>query len=333
MKKFSLALMLFLAPFTASAQYGGSPYGGGPINLSLNLQTNGNWITNDGGDEGIYIDADGNVGIGTDSPTSVLTIEPDTDDIAFQIDDTNAKIAWQDGPYLSTSSLYTAAYDFSTSHWDGSGVVTTLFLEASTGFVGVGGTSPECGLHVGDGSSEIVSTTNDLYISGNVEVDGTLYSDTNLFVGGYLSAATIRAKSTDISLATVAGSSLVTIKADGKVGIGAASPVALLDVNGSIAKNITTPDLTGNSYTITATDYAVLIDDDDAQVTGTVVIALPAVATNTGRELVIKKIGNSYTVQLDGNGSETIDESLTKNLSTQYDSYTIICNGTEWWIE
>ncbi|MEO9803145.1 MAG: hypothetical protein ABJF04_07855 [Reichenbachiella sp.] len=35
---------------------------------SQNVQMNGNWLTNDGGNEGLYVEADGDVGIGTSTP-------------------------------------------------------------------------------------------------------------------------------------------------------------------------------------------------------------------------------------------------------------------------
>lgn len=96
--------------------------------------------------------------------------------------------------------------------------------------------------------------------------------------------------------------------------------------------NCETPDLTGNSYTIDDDDYHVLIDDDDAQVTGTVVVALPNEGATSRRILEIGKIGNSYNVQLDGDGADTINESTTATIVSQYDSVSIHWDGTEWWI-
>ena len=43
-------------------------------NLRRNLKLNDNYISNDGGNEGIRIDNDGKVGIGTDDPDQILHI-------------------------------------------------------------------------------------------------------------------------------------------------------------------------------------------------------------------------------------------------------------------
>ena len=39
-----------------------------------NLKLTGNWLSNDGGNEGVYVSAAGNVGIGTDNPSHPLTV-------------------------------------------------------------------------------------------------------------------------------------------------------------------------------------------------------------------------------------------------------------------
>jgi hypothetical protein len=39
-----------------------------------NLQMGGSWLSNDGGDEGVFVTSDGNVGIGTSSPTNTLDV-------------------------------------------------------------------------------------------------------------------------------------------------------------------------------------------------------------------------------------------------------------------
>lgn len=66
---------------------------------------------------------------------------------------------------------------------------------------------------------------------------------------------------------------------------------------------------------------------------GNITITLPDAATFKGYYLNIKKVDSSGNiVTIDGNGSETIDGTATKVISTQYDSVTILSNGTGWYI-
>jgi hypothetical protein len=81
-------------------------------------------------------------------------------------------------------------------------------------------------------------------------------------------------------------------------------------------------------YTAVAgTDKVILCDATSASFT----ITLPAVSGNTGISFIIKKTDSTAnTVTIDGSGSETIDGALTQIISTQYQSFTIVCNGTSW---
>jgi anti-anti-sigma regulatory factor len=80
-----------------------------------------------------------------------------------------------------------------------------------------------------------------------------------------------------------------------------------------------------------------VVENADSLILGTtgsvddMTIRLPAAASNTGRELTIKKVDNgTKSVIVDGNGAETIDGSATKYLRSQYDSITIMCDGAGW---
>ncbi len=84
--------------------------------------------------------------------------------------------------------------------------------------------------------------------------------------------------------------------------------------------------ITDATYTIVNTDSLVLVDATSAAAT----ITLPK--TVKERVLTVKKIDNVNTVTIDTTGSETIDGSATKVLSTQYDSLTMACDGSDWWI-
>jgi hypothetical protein len=63
-------------------------------------------------------------------------------------------------------------------------------------------------------------------------------------------------------------------------------------------------------------------------------VTLPAAANMTGKELTIVKTDSSLTniITIDGNASETINGSLTTTLNTQYESVTIVCDGSNWFI-
>lgn len=63
---------------------------------------------------------------------------------------------------------------------------------------------------------------------------------------------------------------------------------------------------------------------------GAITATLPAAATSAGLTLRFKKTDNVNNVVLDGNASETIDGATTKTLSTQYQSCTIYCDGSNW---
>lgn len=98
-------------------------------------------------------------------------------------------------------------------------------------------------------------------------------------------------------------------------------------LRGACYTNVTT--VTTTSHTA-ANEHVILVDDDTAG--AAVTVTLPAASGNSGLQYVIKKIGSTANVVIDGNGSETIDGATTATLTTQYEVMTVICNGTAWFI-
>jgi hypothetical protein len=83
------------------------------------------------------------------------------------------------------------------------------------------------------------------------------------------------------------------------------------------------------TYTVLDGDEILIVDDTTAG--GAVTITLPAAGAAVNRRLSIKKIGNTASVTIDGDSTETIDGATTLVLSTQYDAADIVSDGTEWW--
>jgi len=85
--------------------------------------------------------------------------------------------------------------------------------------------------------------------------------------------------------------------------------------------------ITGATYTLTQDDGFILADATAAAIT----ITLPK--TVNEKTVAVKKIDNVNNVTIQTGGSETIDGAATKVLSTQYDSVTLSCDGSNWWIK
>ena len=95
---------------------------------------------------------------------------------------------------------------------------------------------------------------------------------------------------------------------------------------GAFSRPVTTKT---SNYTLTTTDYFVLVN----ATSGAVTITLPTAAGISGREFVIKKIdSSSNVVTVDGGGAETIDGTTTFDLEYQDESINIISNNTNWYI-
>lgn len=112
----------------------------------------------------------------------------------------------------------------------------------------------------------------------------------------------------------------------GSVGVRTSSPTSFLHVAGSYAGEITT---ISTATTLTSSHQTILADATG----GAFTLTLPAASTCSGRIYRIKRINSgANAVTVDGNGSETIDGSLTAVFNAQYDGFTIQSNGTNWFI-
>ncbi|NBS91713.1 hypothetical protein EBS67_17250, partial [bacterium] len=141
-----------------------------------------------------------------------------------------------------------------------------------------------------------------------------------------------------IAIATGAGSGTnsaltwaytpLQISTTGYVGIAFTStalPTSSFHVNGSFAANIT---LITTTLAIDATHYVIA-----AGGTTSYTVTLPTAVGITGRMYQIKKTSaSSYTVTVATTSSQTIDGSASLVVTTQYQSYTLISDGSNWLI-
>lgn len=83
------------------------------------------------------------------------------------------------------------------------------------------------------------------------------------------------------------------------------------------------------SGSVVSGDYFLICD----ATAGAIVLTLPPAALVAGRIYVFKRINaGANTVTVDAYASETIDGAATHVLSPQWNSITIISNGTAWFI-
>jgi len=82
-------------------------------------------------------------------------------------------------------------------------------------------------------------------------------------------------------------------------------------------------------YAVTSTDYVVLANPGGAQT-----INLPAAAAGlTGRMITVKRANNSVNIVTVGTLGGNIDGAASRALAGgTYDSITVTCDGTNWWI-
>jgi hypothetical protein len=333
-------------------------------NLDLIIKTNNT--------ERIRVENSGNVGIGTNSPTvqihSLLTTNTDNG-IIIQNSNSGNTASSSIYAYSDVGNLFIRAHSSTHSVWANESIMSNTlpgnlnFWQTgaydfrfwtngsqrmtidSTGNVGIGITSPSYKLQLSGGDMNFTADGQFLRMTGArvLEKNGTrldfgeglatLYfrpsgntginasaPASKLGVGGNMGIG--------LTYCNVYAAPTNGLIVEGNVGIGTSSPNSTLEVAGSVATAIEI--ITTTSDTLDETHHVVLVDDDTAG--STVTITLPAASGLEGREYNIKKLGSTANVIVDGNGAETIDGATTATLTTQYESITVVCDGTSWWI-
>eukprot|EP01029_Cantina_marsupialis_P010378 TRINITY_DN2364_c0_g1_i4.p1 TRINITY_DN2364_c0_g1~~TRINITY_DN2364_c0_g1_i4.p1 ORF type:complete len:1609 (+),score=287.36 TRINITY_DN2364_c0_g1_i4:313-5139(+) len=231
-----------------------------------NIQLSGNYLSNDGGNEGIFVATDGKVGIGTNTPDRELHIN----DGVFRMDRTSNSASFffhrkqSDGTALKTflfgmdaSGVNNGSFFISDNGTAIGGASTKRLLIDNTGNVGLGTTTPLAKLHSGttisDYSALDFSTTGAIISATSGDQDdaesnvltlmrdgtsGVIYAGAARFdMSQWENSGTGARTKLDIKLANSATddlASVLTMQSNGNVGIGSTSPGAKLHVAGNV---------------------------------------------------------------------------------------------------
>jgi hypothetical protein len=96
------------------------------------------------------------------------------------------------------------------------------------------------------------------------------------------------------------------------------------ETKGGVKGAIKTVDAT--PYVVLDGDHTILLDDNAGTVN------LPACSANTGRELVLKRIGTASITLEPDDSTEAIDGAVSDTLATQWDFRILKCDGSNWFI-
>ena len=278
-----------------------TPGGGdnlGNHTATQNIRLNKHWLSYDGDDEGVFVDKDGKVGIGTTSPATKLHIYDatsgpiitlsglDTNYRGLTIKNTSNNEKWFIGNNTSSNFVIRA-----TNSND------ILTVSSSTGNVGIGTSTPSVKLDV-NGSIRSSNLATPWGVPNRclyVGLDGIIQAKSSDCGEAYFAGNGLSLTSTTFSLAASGTSNYITkwtstntlgasIIYDNStnVGIGTISPNAKLDVNGSLAVRGSVS-FTSSSYT---GSNRLLMVDSSGNVTATSTqagVSMPS--GNTGQTL------------------------------------------------
>ena len=181
--------------------------------------------------------------------------------------------------------------------------------------------------------------------AGNKQLYGRVYGKitdaTSTSEDGQVIVSTVQ-NGTETTVLTIGDTLAVTAGGSEKFKVGTAGDILVSTSAGTAGQLLTSNGAgaaaTWTTFTVTPTvlsksaGYTVQTSDGVnvfVLCTNTITITLYAASGNTGKIVTVKNNGTG-TITIDANGSETIDGSLTKTITAQYTSLSLLCDGTGW---
>ncbi|MFP4543451.1 MAG: beta strand repeat-containing protein [Candidatus Kapaibacterium sp.] len=200
-------------------------------------------------------------------------------------------------------------------------------LVTSGGNVGIGIPNPSNALEVSgtvksDGFRLGNSATSGYVLTTDASGNGTWQASQGDNLGNHTAAQNIELDGNWIS--NDGGNEGLRVSNTGQVGVNTSSPNSDFHVNGSQARKITS--VGSGAYDVTENDNIIIVSNGASNA----LIELPAASGLNGRVYTVKALGTA-TVTIGSVGSN-IDGQSTFDLNAQYETVTLVSNGSQWLI-
>jgi hypothetical protein len=183
------------------------------------------------GSERMQINSSGNVGIGTTTINSPLSVYNNSDVWHFRLGGASGELRM--GGQTNSGAVIQA--------YTPGGTVRDLYIQRDGGNIGVGLNNPSVKVHIYENANRVTYITQNNNHTARFEAYGT--------------ATAIDTTASNGIFFRINGGDIVKFAADGNVGIGTSSPTALLHVNGGSILGTSGPTLSFNGNTCTAASY------------------------------------------------------------------------------
>ena len=320
-----------------------------------NLVLNSNWLSGDGGDEGLAVDSSGNVGIGTTGPSTILHVKATNPE--YRLESTNAsnyrvgfrlKAANGSDWMFGTSYTNDTTNSFFISYWG-----SNAFLIAPTLNIGIGTRAPLSklgilgNLSVGGTYGAVAAPAGGMIIEGNVGI-GTTGPEAPLHIAG-TSSAELRVESTSanstsyLRLKNDARSWALQVRGDTSdsfiirdLNAGSPNERLVIDTSGNVGIGTTGPDVklevfgsTGLKISFDATDNTTLVTDTNGDLTITPSGTKTILASGLTLSGAVVATPDAITATGEGVAASivTVNTEVTTNDDNDLDNVTL-ANGT-----